>query len=57
MNDMEFRLAIEKLLVDADYWGNYDWLNNATANSIMVEQLKAKIEKHPFIWKLFFKLA
>ena len=32
MDDTTFRIEIEKLLVDKEYWRKYDWMNNATAN-------------------------
>lgn len=57
MDDLTFRIEIEKMLVDKKYWGKYDWMNNATANSIMVYELKRRIEKHPLLWKWFFKLV
>ena len=54
MSDLNFRIEIEKLLVDEEYWSRYDWMNNATGNAIIVEELAKKIKKHPLIWKLFF---
>lgn len=57
MDDLTFRIEIEKLLTDEKYWGKYDWLNNATANSIMIEELTKRIKKHPILWRLFFKLV
>ena len=54
MSDLNFRIEIEKLLVDENYWSQYDWMNNATGNAIIVEELTKKIKKHPLIWKLFF---
>ena len=35
MDDTTFRIEIEKLLVDKEYWRKYDWLNNVTANEII----------------------
>lgn len=32
MDDTTFRIEIEKLLVDKEYWRKYDWLNNAKVN-------------------------
>ena len=57
MDDMTFRIEIEKLLVDKEYWRKYAWLNNATANEIIVAELDKRIRKHPILWKLFFKLV
>ena len=57
MNDTTFRIEIEKLLVDKKYWGKYDWLNNATANEIIVAEFDRRIREHPILWKLFFKLV
>lgn len=57
MDDTTFRIEIEKLLVDKEYWRKYDWLNNATANEIVVDELQRRIRKHPILWKLFFKLV
>ena len=57
MDDMTFRIEIEKLLVDKNYWRQYDWLNNATANEIIVAELNRRIIKHPLLWKWFFKLV
>ena len=57
MDDTTFRIEIEKLLVDKEYWRRYDWLNNATANEIIVTELCRRIRKHPMIWKWFFKFV
>ena len=57
MDDMTFRIEIEKLLVDKEYWRKYAWLNNATANEIIVAELGRRIRKHPMLWKWFFKLV
>ena len=38
MDDTTFRIEIEKLLVDKEYWRKYDWMNNATANEIIVAE-------------------
>lgn len=57
MDDMTFRIEIEKLIVDKNYWRQYDWLNNATANEIIVKELNRRISKHPLLWKWFFKLV
>lgn len=57
MDDTKFRIEIEKLLVDKEYWKNYAWINNATANGIIVAELDRRIRKHPLLWKLFFKLV
>lgn len=56
MDDKTFRIEIEKLLVDKKYWSKHDWLNNITANEILVNELAKRICKHPLIWRLFFKL-
>lgn len=56
MDDTKFRIEIEKLLVDKEYWRKYDWLNNATANKIIVEEFGKRIRKHPMLWKWCFKL-
>ena len=57
MDDMTFRIEIEKLLVDKEYWRKYDWMNNATANEIIVAELNRRISKHPLLWKWFFMLV
>ena len=57
MDDTTFRIEIEKLLVDKEYWRKYDWMNNATSNEIVVDELRKRIRKHPIFWKLFFKLV
>ena len=57
MDDTTFRVEIEKLLVDKEYWRKYGWMNNATANRIVVYELGRRIRKHPILWKLFFKLV
>ena len=57
MDDFNFRIEIQKLLVDEKYWSKYDWMNNATANAIVVYELSGRIRKHPILWKLFFKLV
>ena len=57
MDDTTFRIEIEKLLVDKEYWRKYDWLNNATANEIIVTEFDRKIQKHPMLWKWLFKLV
>lgn len=57
MEDTKFRIEIEKLLVDENYWGKYDWMNNATAGEIIVAELDKRIRKHPVLWKWFFKLT
>ena len=57
MDDMTFRIEIEKLIVDKEYWRKYAWLNNATANEIIVAELGRRIRKHPMLWKWFFKLV
>ena len=57
MDDLNFRIEIQKLLVDEKYWSKYDWMNNATANGIVVYELRRRIRKHPILWKLFFKLV
>lgn len=56
MDDKQFRIEIQKLLVDDNYWKNYDWMNNVTGNEIVIRELKKRIEKYPLIWKMFFKL-
>ena len=57
MNDTTFRIEIEKLLVNKEYWGKYAWLNNATANEIIVAEFGRRIRKHPMLWKWFFTLV
>ena len=57
MDDTTFRIEIEKLLVDKEYWGKYTWLNNATANEIIVAEFGRRIRKHLMLWKWFFKLV
>ena len=57
MDDLTFRIEIQKLLVYEKYWRNYAWMNNATANGIVVNELSRRIRKHPILWKLFFKLV
>ena len=57
MDDFNFRIEIQKLLVDEKYWSKYDWMNNATANGIIVDELGRRIRKRPIVWKLFFKLV
>lgn len=57
MDDTTFRIEIEKLLVDKEYWRKYDWMNNATANRIIVVELDRRIRKHPLLWKWFFMLV
>ena len=57
MDDFNFRIEIQKLLVDEKYWSKYAWMNNATANEIVVYELGRRIRKHPILWKLFFKLV
>lgn len=57
MDDTKFRIEIEKLLVDKKYWRKYGWMNNATANEILVYELGRRIRKYPILWKLFFKLV
>ena len=54
MDNFNFRIEIQKLLVDEKYWSKYDWMNNATANEIAVYELGRRIRKHPILWKLFF---
>lgn len=56
MDDSEFRIEIEKLLVNNKYWNNYSWMNNTTGNEIIIERLYNKIKKHPFLWKIFFQI-
>lgn len=57
MDDMLFRIKIEKLLVNEKYWSKCDWMTNKTANGIIVDELGKRIKKHPFLWKLIFKLV
>ena len=57
MDDTTFRIEIEKLLVDKEYWGKYAWLNNAMANEIIIAEFDGRIIKHPMLWKWFFKLV
>lgn len=57
MDDLNFRIEIQKLLVDEKYWSKYDWMNNVTANEIVVYELRRRIRSHPILWKLFFKLV
>ena len=56
MDDFNFRIEIQKLLVDEKYWSKYACMNNATSNEIVVDELCRRIRKHPILWKLFFKL-
>ena len=56
MDDLEFRIKIEKLLVNNKYWNNYSWMNNTTGNEIIIEKLSNKIKKHPLLWKIFFQI-
>ena len=56
MDDSEFRIEIEKLLVNNKYWNNYSWMNNTTGNEIIIEKLSNKIKKHPLLWKIFFQI-
>lgn len=57
MDDFNFRMEIQKLLVDKKYWGKYAWMNNATANRIIVDELSRRIRRHPMLWRLFFRLC
>ena len=57
MDDTTFRIEIEKLLVNKKYWEKYAWMNNATANKIIVAEFGRRIRKHPMLWKWFFKLG
>ena len=57
MDDTIFRIEIEKLLADKEYQEKYAWLNNATANKIIVAEFGRRIRKHPMLWKWFFKLV
>ena len=56
MEDLDFRIKIQEMLVDESYWRKFSWMNNATANEIVVKELESKINKHPLIWKLFFMI-
>ena len=56
MEDLNFRIKIQEMLVDESYWSKSGWMNNATANEIVVKELESKIKKHPLIWKLFFMI-
>lgn len=56
MDDSEFRIEIEKLLVNSNYWNNYSWMNNTTGNEIIIERLSSKIKKHSLLWKIFFQI-
>lgn len=56
MDDSEFRIEIEKLLVNDKYWNNYSWMNNTTGNEIIIKRLYNKIKKHSFLWKIFFQI-
>lgn len=56
MEDLEFSLEIQKLIIDESYWSGYAWMNNATANEIVLDKFEKKIKKHPILWKLFFKI-
>ena len=49
MDDFNFRIEIQKLLVDEKYWSKYAWMNNATANGIVVYELGRRIRKHPIL--------
>ena len=57
MDDLNFRIEIQNLLVDEKYWSKYSWMNNATANGIIVDELKRRIRKHQILWKLFYKVV
>lgn len=57
MDDTTFRIEIEKMLVDKEYFRQYSWLNNSTANEIIVEEFGKRIRKHPMLWKWLFKLV
>lgn len=57
MDDTTFRIEIEKLIADKEYWRKYAWLNQSTANEIIVEEFDRRIKKHPIIWKWIFKLV
>lgn len=56
MNDTEFRIEIEKLLISKN-GVIADWCNNYTGNLIILEKLQKRIKKHPIIWKIFFMIA
>lgn len=56
MDDLKFRVEIEKLLINNKYWNNYSWMNNTTGNEIIIEKLYSKIKKHPILWKIFFQI-
>lgn len=56
MEDLDFRIKIQEMLVNESYWRKFSWMNNATANEIVVKELESKIKKHPLIWKLFFMI-
>ena len=45
MDDLTFRIEIQKLLVDEKYWRKYAWMNNATGNEIVVNELNRRIRK------------
>ena len=50
MDDLKFRVEIEKLLVNNKYWNNYSWMNNTTGNEIIIEKLSNKISLLSFKW-------
>ena len=56
MEDLDFRIKIQEMLVNESYWRKFSWMNNATANEIVVKELESKIKKHPLIWELFFMI-
>lgn len=56
LNGLDFSVAIQDLLISEGGWvidtGNYE---NANAECLI--RLMNKIEKHPYLWKLFFMIA
>ena len=55
MDDLKFRVEIEKLLVNNKYWNNYSWMNNTTGNEIIIEKLSNKIKNIHSCGKYFSK--
>lgn len=56
LSGLDFSIAVQDLLISEDGWvidtGNYE---NVNAECLI--RLMNKIEKHPFLWKLFFMIA
>ncbi|MCQ2113332.1 MAG: hypothetical protein MJY95_08345 [Bacteroidaceae bacterium] len=56
LSGLDFSVAIQDLLISEGGWvidtGNYE---NVNAECLI--RLMHKIEKHPFLWKMFFMIA